>query len=201
VTGTLDDHEFAEFIGRIRAGDGRAAEELVRLYEPEIRIIVRGWLRMRNVRLRRVFDSMDVCQSVLTSFFVRAAVGEFELDQPGQLLPLLVGIARNKLAEQVRFHQQQRRDVRRIDAQAAEERVSDRPQETPSQVVASRDLLEQFRLRLSDEERKLAELRVRGLDWAAVAHTLGGTAEGRRKQLARAIERVERELGLDSISI
>ena len=78
-----------------------------------------GWrcaagLRLRNPALRRVFDSMDICQSVLASFFARAAVGDFDLEEPPQLIRLLVGMAANKVAEQARHHQRQRRDVRRV---------------------------------------------------------------------------------------
>ena len=103
--------EYAEFVRRIRDGDEHAAEELVRRYEPEIRLEVRGWLRLRNPSLRRVFDSMDICQSVLASFFTRAAFGEFDLEEPSQVIRLLVGMARKKVAEQARYHQRQRRDV------------------------------------------------------------------------------------------
>lgn len=71
---------FAEFLRRIRAGDEHAAAELVRRYEPAIRLEVR--LRLGDPRLRRVLDSMDICQSVLASFFVRAAVGQYDLERP-----------------------------------------------------------------------------------------------------------------------
>ena len=47
--------EYSELIRRIRLGDEQAAEELVRRYEPEIRLEVRAWLRLRNPALRRVF--------------------------------------------------------------------------------------------------------------------------------------------------
>ena len=114
MTETTQRDEYSEFIRRIRQGDEQAAEELVRRYEAEIRLEVRGWLRLRNPALRRVFDSMDICQSVLASFFARAAVGDFDLDEPPQLIRLLVGMARNKVAEQARHHQRQRRDVRRV---------------------------------------------------------------------------------------
>src|SRR4051794_2951522 len=87
-----EEEEYLRFIRRVRDGDGRAAEELVRRYEPEIRLEVRTWLRLRDPRLRRVFDSMDICQSVMASFFVRAAIGEYELDEPRQLIRLLVGM-------------------------------------------------------------------------------------------------------------
>ena len=91
----LDAAEHAAFIARIRAGDEQAAAELVRRFEPEIRLEVRTWLR-------RVFDSMDVCQSVLTNFFLRVAAGDFDLERPERLAALLAGIARNKLPEHVR---------------------------------------------------------------------------------------------------
>ncbi len=192
----LNREGYAEFLARIRAGDERAAEELVRRCEPEIRLEIRGWLRMRNPRLRRVFDSMDICQSVLASFFLRAALGEYDIDEPRQLVPLLVGIARNKLAEQVRYHQRDRRDVRRVEGGLPVLDQALDAGETPSAIVASRELLEAFRERLSPEERRMAELRAQGLDWAAVAREVGGSPDARRKQLSRAVERIERELGI-----
>src|SRR5947209_8199835 len=91
---------FLELIVRVRSGDPEAAVELVRCYEPAVRRVVR--LQLRDRRLRRVLDSMDVCQSVLASFFIRAAAGQFDLDHPGQLLRLLVIMARNKLATYAR---------------------------------------------------------------------------------------------------
>ncbi len=190
--------EYADFIRRVRAGDERAAEELVRRYEAEIRLEIRVTLRLRDPRLRRVFDSMDICQSVLASFFVRAAVGDFDLDEPRQLVGLLVVMARNKLSEHVKHHQRQRRDVRRTAGVDADADLTPAAEETPSQIVAHRELLQKFREQMSEEERQLADLRSAGLDWAAVTAQLGGTAEGRRKQLARAIERIGSGLGLDT---
>ncbi len=79
---------FSDFLKRIRAGDSQAAEELVRKYESLIRRQVR--LNLEDSRLNRVFDSMDVCQSVLKSFFVRTAAGQYDLDDPKELVRLLV---------------------------------------------------------------------------------------------------------------
>jgi len=190
---------FADFLRRIRAGDEQAATELVRRYEAEIRLEVRTWLRLRDSRLRRAFDSIDICQSVLASFFLRAAVGEFDLDDPQQLIKLLVGMARNKLSEHVKQHQRQRRDIRRTAGVRPEEVDLRSNDETPSQVISGQELLREFSKRLTAEERQLADLRAQGCDWASVAAQLGGTPEGRRKQLHRAIERVEEELGLSSL--
>ena len=187
---------FPDFLRRIREGDEQAAAELVRSYEPLIRREVR--LRLEDRRLGRLFDSMDVCQSVLASFFVRAAAGQYELDEPGQLVRLLVTIARNKLASAARKQNRQRRDHRRAAAGggAGLSAVAS-PDPSPSREVAGKELLGRFRAALSDEERQLVDLRAEGLAWADVADKLGGTAQARRMQLARAVERVTRALGLD----
>jgi RNA polymerase sigma-70 factor (ECF subfamily) len=184
---------FADFIRRIRAGDDQAAKELVERYEPVIRREVR--LRLKDPRLYSRFDWTDVCQSVMASFFLRAASGEYDLEEPGQLLKLLVVMARHKLANQQRRHRAGRRDYRRlepIDPALLEGQAVDEP--SPSRMVAGRELLEEFRRRLSEEERSLADLRAQGCDWPEIAAKLGGTAQGRRKQFARAVDRVEQQL-------
>jgi RNA polymerase sigma factor (sigma-70 family) len=191
-----DDATFADFIQRIRGGDDQAAEELVRRYEPLIRREVR--LRTEDDRLNRAFDSMDVCQSVLASFFVRAATGEYDLDEPQNLIRLLVTMARNKLASKARLEHRQKRDHRRIattDAEAMNELLDGEP--SPSEVLSRSELLERMRASLSEEERQIADLRGQGLAWEEVAARLGGNGNARRMQLTRGIERVGRELGLE----
>lgn len=192
----FDDATFTGFIQRIRAGDDQAAEELVRRYEPLIRREVR--LRIEDERLNRAFDSMDVCQSVLASFFVRAAAGEYDLDEPQNLVRLLVSMARNKLASKARLEHRQRRDHRRVtvtDPEAMNELMDGQP--SPSEILSRRELLERMRASLSEEEREIADLRVEGLAWEQVAERLGGNGNTRRMQLTRGIERIVRELGLD----
>src|SRR6516162_2264129 len=97
---------FAELIRRVRAGDEDAATDLVQHYEPAIRRVVR--VHMRDPRLRRVLDSTDICQSVLATFFVRANLGQYDLDTPEHLLRLPATIARNKVTNQAMKHQADR---------------------------------------------------------------------------------------------
>jgi hypothetical protein len=94
---------------------------------------------------------VDICQSVVANFFVRAALGQFELEQPDQLLH-------------------------------------------------TRDLLQAVRQRLSEEERSLAEQRAQGREWTEIAAACGAGAEALRKQLARALGRVVKELGLEEVA-
>jgi RNA polymerase sigma factor (sigma-70 family) len=185
---------FEELIRRVRAGDPEAARALVEQYESVIRRVVR--FRLTDPRLRAAFDSMDVCQSVLGSFFVRAANGEYELNDPGQLSRLLVGIARNKLATHARKHTADRRDYRRADAGADQDALAGQSP-SPSRYAVAKELLEAVRGRLTAEERELAELRQQGLDWAEIAGRVGDNPVAVRKRFSRAMDRVARELGLD----
>ncbi|HLJ91755.1 MAG TPA: ECF-type sigma factor [Gemmataceae bacterium] len=194
-----DATSFTDLLRRVRGGEQSAAAELVRRYEPEIRTEVRLWLRRRHPHLRRTFDSMDICQAVLASFFLRAAAGQYDLEQPDQLLRLLVVMARHKLSEQVKYQQSQRRDVRRLAQVSPEHETAAIGQASPSEVVAGQELFHELRKRLSEDERRLADLRAEGQDWAAVASHMGGTPEGCRKKLARALDRVSRELGLTDV--
>src|SRR5688572_21463692 len=104
-----DEVDFATFLARVRSGDA-AAEELVRRYEPAIRLEVRR--RLRDPRYKRLFDSTDVCQSVLASFFVRAGAGLYDLDDGKDLVRLLVTMARHKAIARARYHEAGNRDHR-----------------------------------------------------------------------------------------
>jgi RNA polymerase sigma factor (sigma-70 family) len=199
----LSPDPFRALIARVRAGDEQAAAELVRRYEPAIRRAAR--VRLVDTRLNRLLDSMDICQSVMASFFVRAALGQFELETPDQLLRLLATMTRNKLAGQVKGHGAARRDFRRVtpargDRDGEEDAGSERfagQDPTPSRDLAARELLEEALRRLSPEEKRILDCREQGGQWAQIAAELGSSPEAIRKRLARAVDRVAHELGLD----
>lgn len=187
---------FETLIRRVREGDQQAAAELVQRYEPAIRRAVR--FRLSDTRLQAAFDSMDICQSVLASFFVRATAGEYDLERPEQLQGLLTAMAKKKLAMQVRHQRAQRRDNRRaVPGQFEENPMADKASPTPSRQVAARELLQEVHRRLSPEEKQLVEWRNQGVEWAEISKRLGQSAEALRKKLTRALDRVSGELGID----
>ena len=193
-----DADSFAEFFRRVRAGDQDAALELVREYEPEIRREVR--MRLTDPKLRRTVDSMDICQSVLGNFFVRAALGQFDLVRPEQLVRLLVTMARNKVID--RHRRERARSDGERKPQVAPTTNIDRheladPGPSPSSIVAGKELLNEVRQRMTDEERQLADARQGGRTWDQVAEASGASPEALRKRLARAFDRIVAELGLD----
>jgi RNA polymerase sigma factor (sigma-70 family) len=186
---------FSSFMVKIREGNEVAAQELVQRFEGVIRREVR--IRLEDHRLLRTFDSMDISQSVLKSFFARASSGHFDLETPEQLVKLLMRMTRNKLAFQVRSQHARRRDSRRVFGTRVEEMSVASTSPGPSQLATDNDLINAVRSRLGDQERQIADLRAEGLEWSEIARRLGGSAQARRVQLARAVHRVSQALKLD----
>ncbi|WZO97818.1 ECF-type sigma factor [Isosphaeraceae bacterium EP7] len=190
------DSHFNRLVERLRAGDEDAVAELVRDYEPFIRRSIR--LRLRDQRLRRMFDSMDICQSVLASFCVRAALGQYDLDEPSQLPKLLNTMARNKLAHEVQRLRAGRRDYRRAEPMESGFAGPASTADSPSEMISRGELLSEFRSHLTEEEKQIVALRDSGLDWVGLAARMGGTPDGRRMQLTRAISRIALALRINS---
>jgi RNA polymerase sigma factor (sigma-70 family) len=184
---------FQDFLLRVRTGDESAALELVKRYEPAIRMEIR--LRLGDPRLRRLLEPADISQSVLRSFFARAASGQFDLDSPERLLGLLLTMARNKVAYQARKQKALRRDKRREVSVHGEQIGLPAHDPSPSRQLIGREMLTEIQSRLSEEERRMADLRSEGCGWADIAEEMGGSAQARRKQLARAVNRAARAVG------
>jgi RNA polymerase sigma-70 factor (ECF subfamily) len=192
----MEESGFRDLIKRIRGGDQSAAAELVHRYEPAIRRAAR--IRLVDPQLDRLIDSMDICQSVLASFFVRVHLGQYDLESPEQLLSLLGIMARNKVRDQARRLNAARRDCR-LDRGGHPEALAALPgrEVTPCEIVAGKELVEEVRRRLSPAEWRLVEQRTLGREWDEISNVVGSSGEALRKQLARAIDRVFHELGLE----
>jgi RNA polymerase sigma-70 factor (ECF subfamily) len=189
------DDSFHDLVRRVRGGDGAAATELVRRFGPTLRRA--GRARLTDRKLRRLLDSLDICQSVLASFFVRAAAGQYDLATPDQLVRLLAAMAHYKLLRQVEKRQAACRDCGRdleggFEASEPADSTAD-----PSRVAAGRELLALVRSRLSEQERWLADQRALGRSWADLAAEAEENADALRMRHSRALDRVARQLGLD----
>jgi RNA polymerase sigma factor (sigma-70 family) len=184
-------------LDQIRAGDGDAAEEFVRTYEPYVRQVVRA--RLRVLRLRRVADSSDFCQAVMASFLIRATVGEYDVAGSIELKRLLGRMAINKVVDLAR-KPEFRRPVLTVSSPGVKGVEPIAPGPGPASQLAWTDLLQAVRARLTDSERSVSELRTEGLSWNDVAERLGEKADAVRNRLNRALKRIVRELGLEDIN-
>lgn len=181
----MADPTFDDWMTRVRAGDADAAAELVGRYERAVRVAVR--VRLTDPKLRRQFDSLDVCQSVLGTFFVAVAAGRYDLRSPQQLVALLVKMAQNKLYLQARRATRLRRDVGRTQADGPA--LPDlRP--GPDRIAAGRELLARVLARLPAGERAVAHQRAAGHTWEEIAAALGQRPDAVRIRFTRALDRL-----------
>jgi DNA-directed RNA polymerase specialized sigma24 family protein len=192
-----DDVEFLELFERVRRGDTDAASAIVRWYEPAIRMAVRT--RLSDPALRRQFDSIDVCQSVLSSFFLHATTGAYDLHEPRQLTALLIKMAQNKLAMLVRRHYRECRDVRRSHPVVVEEAGVASSAPDSYRQAAGKELLRRALDLMSPETKAIAQRRMDGESWSEIALGMGGTADSRRMQYERAVNHVARLLDLSPV--
>jgi RNA polymerase sigma-70 factor (ECF subfamily) len=173
------DDDFRRLLDRVRANDEAAVSDLIRRYEPEIRTMVRAWLRPWENRLRKVFDSTDICQSVLAWFFLKGGTERYDLSRPEHLRKLFLIMDRNRVFYHVRRHKKDQRVVPMTDDTAGREAP-------PDEVLTSRELMETISRRLTPEEADLAQRRLEGRTWDEIAAAVGGSADARRMQLSRA---------------
>jgi RNA polymerase sigma-70 factor (ECF subfamily) len=178
---------FGELLAQVRDGNREAAARFVEQYEPYIRRAARN--RLRNSHLRRVLDSVDICQSVLSSLFNRAAQGQYALDHPEQLERLLLRMVRNKVIDVWRRYNVRILGMSGLDlAQASDSTLA------VDEDVCRRELIELAKSRLSEEELDLFLARAEGTSWDEIAKARNKRSEALRKQLARALDRVTESL-------
>jgi RNA polymerase sigma-70 factor (ECF subfamily) len=185
---------FEELIRRVREGDEEAAAQLVRDYEPAIRRAAR--IRLADSHLKKLFDSVDISQSVFASFFARVALGQYQLDKPQALIRLLAIMTRNKLVDHFRRETTgHSNDLGFEEAGQFGERIP-AANTCPSQDLTAQELLNEFHKRLSPEERLLVQRRLEGRAWLEIAAEQKASPEALRKKLGRAIIRISSELGI-----
>lgn len=184
--------EFDRLAEGLRRGDAGALTECVRRFEAEIRRAAR--VQLRDPRLRRMVDSMDITQSVFRRFFVRCQEGAYRLDGPEKLLALLVTMTRNRVMDWAR-----KQRVERLlacgnwlleDGEDRERQVSTDPRTR----VERAELAAEIRSRLLPLEYETFRRRADGDSWEAIGEALGQSSEALRKRLQRGLLRVRIEL-------
>jgi RNA polymerase sigma factor (sigma-70 family) len=183
-----------ELLGRIRAGDGAAAEEFYRSYEPHVRSVIRARLRIPGAR--RISDSSDLCQIVFANFLVGSAVGRYDVDDSTAIKKLLATIAARRVVELTR-RPELRHPAQPLKGPGEPGIEPIAPGSSPASQLALSELVQRAEGLLTDDEKRVAELRKRGLSWEEIGTKLGTKADAPRKLLDRAAKRVMLTLGLE----
>jgi RNA polymerase sigma-70 factor (ECF subfamily) len=181
--------EFTGLLARARGGDPEALAELVRQYEPEVRIVARVLL---GPALRPYLDSLDLVQSVHRSLLLGLRHGQVDVSRPERLVALAVTIVRRKIARHWRRHQRQKRWDAAGEAGALAGRLVELASaaDDPAGAAQLRDSLRHLCEHLDAAERRTLELRLQGYSTAEVARQLGQDADVLRVRLSRLRQRL-----------
>lgn len=190
------DTDFSHMIRQVRAGDAEAAANLVQSYESELRIIARA--KLNDPQLRRLVDSMDICQSILGNFFIRASAGQFDIESPEQLRQLLATMVRNKVTDHARRQKAGRRDMGRVVEHPIDSLANSAFDDTPSQIAEAKELAAEARNRMTSDELEIVDRRMNGLNWEQIALERATSPEAVRKTMKGAMDRVAKSFNLDS---
>ena len=189
ASGSADTRHSAFLFGEFKAGVDGAASEIFDRYV--IRLVALARSRFNRGMQRRI-DPEDIVHSAYRSFFVRAAEGDFELRQPGDLWRLLAQITLNKVRKQTERQTAVKRDYRKEIVDPGQAHAA--PEATPEEAAA---LVEQVQLiteQLSEDERVVFNAFLRGDSDEAIAVKLTKSSRTIRRMLARIRSIAEREL-------
>jgi RNA polymerase sigma factor (sigma-70 family) len=161
--------EIDGLLERLNRGDIEAAEQVFRIYEPSLRILVRRQLR---APLRAKFDSMDVVQSVWVDIVEGVRKTGWHFDSRAQLQAFLVRLARNRFLDRCRKHKHAvAREHTLEDSTTAGAVTSDGPR--PSQVAQRNELWDRMLQLCPPAHHELLRLKREGMTLDEIAARTG----------------------------
>jgi RNA polymerase sigma-70 factor (ECF subfamily) len=160
--------QLEQAVRRLNEGDVNAAEEIFRIYEPYLRMVVR---RRLSQELRVKFDSVDIVQSAWADLWNGFRSARWKFADPARLRGFLVKATLNRLIDHVRQHRQamtHERGIRpgNIELLAV---AAGRPSET----VQTHELWDQLLAACPAEHHELLRLKQQGLSSAEIAAKVG----------------------------
>jgi RNA polymerase sigma-70 factor (ECF subfamily) len=183
---------FAELVARAGRGDSAALAELVREYEPKVRVVARVLL---GPALRPYLDSVDLAQSVHKSIFIGLRDNKFELAGPDQLVGLALTVLRRKAARHWRHLQRQRRlsgdGNTKADSLPGLLTALSSPETDPATEAQFRDQVEHLCTHLDESERRILDLRLEGHTPSEIADRIGVSRVALRVRLTRLRQRLQ----------
>lgn len=194
LDGHSDDARWLQLIDGLRRSDEAILREFYERYDGALHLIVRR--RLSPAFLQR-FDSDDVVQSTLRTFFRRVQTGNVEMQQGQRLWNLLCAIALTKLREKIRFHSRLRRAIQRECSLQRPEGTVDLgtelavPDGGPSTEVDFADAFDVILQSLDEKDRLLIDLRLQGRSNKEAADELAVSERTVQRMLTRLAERFE----------
>lgn len=185
--------DFADLLARSGQGDADALNELVRQYEPKVRIVAKVLL---GPALRPYLDSVDLAQSVHKSIVTGLKENRFEMSGPDDLIGLAITVLRRKAAKHWRHLQRQRRlsgdgSMRSTDDLSGVLTALSSAGPNPADDAQFRDQMVQLCTHLDENERKILDYRLEGYTPSEIADLIGISRVALRVRLTRLRQRLQ----------
>ena len=185
----LEDAVLGAMFGLSRCDQEVAGEFFGHFLGVVLRLQARG--DAKGAALRRLMDADDLVQSVMGDLWPELEQLHFETR--AQFLSLLAGRVRWKASDHTRKLMRRRRSEDRRVAEGPEELAISSGESSPVTKVCRTELAERVVLamgRLSERDRQLLRLHLRGEPAATIAREVGLSKEATRKALLRAKQRL-----------
>jgi RNA polymerase sigma-70 factor, ECF subfamily len=196
------DETFGAVMARLRTGEDRAADVILKRFTRRLIALARKKLRTIS---RAEAEIEDVVQSVYKSFFARHGQGQFELDDWNAVWGLLTIITLRKCANRRTYHLARRRDVRREVAWQGTGRSSrsepgwdliDR-EPTPFEAAALAETVGELFRGLEDPDRQTVTMLLQGYTALEIATIRSCSERTVRRVRSRVKDRLKRLLAID----
>ncbi len=181
---TSQDDQWDAMIRGLRGGDAGVLSEFFRRYGPALERVA---AKAIEPGMRRRFGPESIAQSVCRTFMRRAKDGAFELTDGDRLWQLLCAIALTKVREKARFHLRHKRGVdREVSLDAGDSgQLSPDQGPSPEEAAIFADSFEHLLASLTDEERRVVELRLEDHTQDEIARELACSERTVRRMLKR----------------
>lgn len=188
---------FDDFMARLDAGSYTAAFRLFQLYGQRLIALARSRL---DERIRQKLDPDDLVLSVLNSFLIRNASGDYDLTDWGGLWTLLVRITINKCMNGNQHFRTLKRNVGiEVAAQAGDgmsaagwDFIDRQPQ--PHEAAVLTETMQLAMRGLDDTECKIIEMWLQGYSHREIASELKQPQASVQRTIARVRARLQRML-------
>jgi RNA polymerase sigma factor (sigma-70 family) len=178
---------FQELFCEMREGSSDAAWELLEIYGPHIKAVVRKRL---YGRMRAMYDSEDFVQGVWASLF-RIQDKLKDIKDPARFVKML---AKNKVIDEIRKRSQSTkhsegppRSIDDPESPLANSLVDNSPR--PSEWAVAREQWEHLVAGESEQSRRVLELRMAGVTFDEIAEKLGISERTARRVMDRLLEK------------
>jgi RNA polymerase sigma-70 factor (ECF subfamily) len=159
----------SSLLEKLNRGDSGAVAEAFREYAPYLRLVIR---RQMPARYRGKFDSSDVVQSVWADVVEGLKHDGWRFRDDAQVRAFLARIARNRLIDRLRHHQNALSHERPIQ-EADPEWLPESGQPRPSEVMQAEELWQRLQTLCPPAHREVLRLKRQGLPLAAIAASTG----------------------------